>query len=86
MRNYSDLGSASDWLCWVGNLLKSIKSTTQIWVETCHQYVISVLTSQTSFRWETSGSVTKCQLFSHASLIFVIHKCQAQLPTTQSAF
>ena len=53
MHHYPDLGSASDWLCCVGNLLQSIKSTTQIWVETCHQYVISVIASWTSFRRES---------------------------------
>ena len=35
---------------------------------TCHQYGISALVSQTSFSGETSGSVTKCRLFSQASL------------------
>ena len=34
--------------------------STQIWVVTRHQYGISVLVSQTSFREETSGDVTKC--------------------------
>ena len=52
MRNYPDLGSASDWLCRVGNFLQPIKSTIQIWVAKCHQYGISVLISQTTFRWE----------------------------------
>ena len=52
IRNYPDLGSASDWLCRVGNFLQPIKSTIQIWVATCHQYGISVLISQTTFRWE----------------------------------
>ena len=32
----------------------------------CHQYGISVLVSQTSFRGETIGGVTKSQLFSQA--------------------
>ena len=47
-RNYPDLGSASDWSCRVGNLIQSIRSTTQIWVVTRRQYGIS-LVSQTSF-------------------------------------
>ena len=38
----------------------------QIWVESSHQYGISALVSQTSFRGETSGSVAKCRLFSQA--------------------
>ena len=40
---FSDLGSASGWSCHVGNLLQPIRSTTQIWVVTHHQYGISVL-------------------------------------------
>ena len=39
----------------------------QIWVVTRHQYGISALVSQTSFRAETSGDVPKYRLFSHAS-------------------
>ena len=65
--HYPDLGSASDWSCRVGNLLQPIRSTTQIWVVTRHQYGISALVSQTSFRGETSGDVTKCRLFSQAN-------------------
>ena len=44
----------------------TIRSTTQIWVVTHHQYGISALVSQTSFGGETSGSVAKFQLFSQA--------------------
>ena len=60
------LGSASDWSCRVGNLLQPISSTTQIWVVTRHQYGISALVSQPSFGGKTSGSVSKCRLFSQA--------------------
>ena len=55
-RHYSDLGSPSDWSCRVGNLIYSNRSTTQIWVVTCHQYRISAFVSQTSFGGETSCS------------------------------
>ena len=41
-----------------------MRSTTQIWVVTRHQYGISALVSQTSFGGETSGGVAKGQLFS----------------------
>ena len=41
-----------------------IRSTTQIWVVTCHQYGISALVSQTAFRDETSDGVEKCRLIS----------------------
>ena len=67
MCHYPDLGIASDWLCHMGNLIETIRSTTQIWVVTRRQYGISVLVSQTSFDGETNGSVVKCQLFSQAS-------------------
>ena len=61
------LGSACDWLSRGGNLLRPIRSTNQIWLVTRHQYGISALVPQTSFRWETSGiGFTKCRLFSQA--------------------
>ena len=64
---YPDLFRATDWSCHGGNLLQPIRSTTQIWVVTRHQYGISAFVSQTSFRWETSGGVVKCRLFSKAT-------------------
>ena len=66
-RHYPDLGSASDWLNQISHAARPIRSTTQIWEVTSHQYGISALFSQTSFGGETSGSVTKCRLFSQAS-------------------
>ena len=51
----------------MGNLIQPIRSTTQIWGETHHQYAISALVSQTSFSGETSGDVAKCRLFSQPS-------------------
>ena len=65
-RHYPDLGSASDWLNQISHAARPIRSTTQIWVVTRHQYGISVLISQTSFGGETSGSVANCQMFSKA--------------------
>ena len=67
-RRYLDLGSASDWLKQISYAARPIRSTTQIWVVTRNQYGISAFVSQTSFGRETSGSVTKCRLFSQASL------------------
>ena len=43
--HYPDMGSASDWSCSVGNLIQPIRSTTQIWIVTRHQYGISALVS-----------------------------------------
>ena len=66
-RHYPDLGGAFDWLQQIFHVAQPIRSTTQIWEVTRHQYGISVLVSQTSFRGETSGdsgSVAKCRLFS----------------------
>ena len=65
-RHYPDLGSASDWLNQISHAARPIRSTTQIWVVTRHQYGISALVSHTSFGGETSGSVAKCRLFSQA--------------------
>ena len=39
-------GSASDWSCRVENFLQPIRSTTQIWIVTRHQYGISAFVSQ----------------------------------------
>ena len=67
-------GSASDWLNQISHAAWPIRSTTQIWVVTSHQYGISALFSQTSFRGETSGSVSKCRLFSQANNIPTINR------------
>ena len=69
-RHYPDLGSASDWLNQIYHAARPIKSTTQIWEVTRHQYGITALFSQTSFGGETSGSVAKCRLFSQASISY----------------
>ena len=42
-RHYQDLGSDSDWSCRERNLLQPIRSTTQIWVVTRHQFLCSFL-------------------------------------------
>ena len=65
--HYSDLGSASDWFNQISHLAQPIRRNTQIWVVMRHQYGISALFSQMSFGGETSGSVTKCWLFSQAT-------------------
>ena len=54
-----DLGSASDWLNQISHAERQVRTTTQIWVVTHHQYGISALISQTSFGEETSGSIAK---------------------------
>ena len=46
---------------------------------THHQYGISAIVSQTSFREETSGGVAKSRLFSQATPVI---KCQLFLPTS----
>ena len=66
-RHYPDLGSASDWLKQISHAApRPIRSNTQIWVVTRHQYGISGLVSESSIRGETSGCAEKCQLFSEA--------------------
>ena len=88
-RQYPDLGSASDWLNRISQAVRPIRSTTQIWVVTRHQYGISALISQTSFRGETSGDVAKCRLFSQAtalftSIVFKFHIQRAQLKSKKT--
>ena len=73
--HYPDLGSASDWLNQISHTALPIRSTIKILVVTHHQYAISALVSQTLFGRETSGSVAKCRLFSHADLTFVKSFC-----------
>ena len=62
--HYPDLPSASDWLKQIPYAARPIRSTTQIWVVTRHQYRIFALVSQTSFRGENGGGVAECRLFS----------------------
>ena len=83
--HYSDLGSASDQSCHVGNLIQPIRNFTQILVVTHHQYGISALVSQTSFGAETSGSVAKCWLFSQANFfsLSVVTKVLAEVNSVQ---
>ena len=61
-RYYLDLGSAPDWLKQISLAVRPIK----IWVVTRHQYGISALILQTSFRGENSRGVAKCRVFSPA--------------------
>ena len=51
-----------------GTITSTNQSTSQIWVVTRHQYGISPLVSQKSFRGETNEGVAKCQPSSPASL------------------
>ena len=78
-RRYPDLGSVSEWSQGVGSLLQPIRSTTQIWVMTRHQYGISALVSQTSFRGETVGCVAKRRLFSQARIFKIIISKEGRL-------
>ena len=66
-RHYSDLGSASDWFNQISHVAQPIRSNTQIWVVTHHQYGNSALVSQMSFGGETIGSFAECWLFSQAT-------------------
>ena len=70
--HYPDLGSASDWLKQISHAARPIRSTSQMWVVTRHQYGISALVSQTSFRGETSGDVAKCKFTSQNFFKFII--------------
>ena len=78
-----DLDSASDWLRQICFAARPIKSTTQIWVVTRHQYGISEVVSQTSFRGETSGTVAKSRLISQANPVHVTVKKKKRLQTIE---
>ena len=41
--HYPDLGNASDWLNQISHAAQPFRSTTQIWVVSCHLYGISAL-------------------------------------------
>ena len=62
-----DLGDASDWLKQIYHAAQPIRSTTLIWIVTHHQYGISTIVSQTSFREETSDGLAKYRLFFQAT-------------------
>ena len=63
-RHYPVLGCVSDW---ISNAARPIRSTTQVWVVTRHQYRISVLVSQTGKPVVASRNVS--YRFSRLSLI-----------------
>ena len=68
-RHYPDFGCASDWSCRVENFLQPIRSTTQIWVVTRHQYGISAFVSQW---WRREMWVVFSGLFCCCFVSFVI--------------
>ena len=62
--HYPDVSSASDWLKQISLAARPIRSNTQIWAVTRHQFEISPFVPQTSsLRRETSFGVAKCRLF-----------------------
>ena len=55
-------------------MLQPIRSFSQMWAVTGHQYEISAVIPQTSCRGETNDrGITKCQLFSQASVLLIEH-------------
>ena len=79
--HYPYLGGAFDWSCRVGNLIKPIRSTSQIRVATCHQYGIPALVSQTSFGEEASGVASpNVVCFLRLRLCMVAENCLSKNP------
>ena len=64
--HFPALGSASDWLKQISLAAQPIRSTTQLWVVTRHQYGVYALVPQSSFFVQTSGGVAKCRAFPRA--------------------
>ena len=86
-RRYPDLGGASDLSFRAArNLLQPIRNTIWIWVVTRHQYGISALVSQTTFRGETSRGVAKFWLFSQATLLQSRYSCRLTTANTTHNF
>ena len=75
--HYPDLGSTSDWLKQISRVAEPIRRTTEIWVVKRHQYGISLLVSQTSFREETSGDSAKSRLFSQVMFVSPPKSCDS---------
>ena len=67
-----DLGPASDWLKQISIAVRSIKSTTQIWVVIRSQYEISACAPHKSFNSQGNIGVAKCRLFSYATHLTAI--------------
>ena len=61
--HYPDLDSTSDWLKQISLVAQPIKTTTQIWVVTHYQHVISALILQKSFCEQAIGGIAKYALF-----------------------
>ena len=61
--HYPDLGSALNYLKEISLVARPIGSSDKIWEVKRHQYDISVLVPQTSFRRETIGGVQKFGCF-----------------------
>ena len=66
--HFRDLGSASDWLKQISLAAQPIRITTQIWVVKRHQYGISALVPQMSFRAENNEGITNCSSVKHEVL------------------
>ena len=71
-RHYPDLGNAFVWLKQISLASRPIRTTTEIWIVMCHQYVISALVSYTSIHGQTGDVVAECWLFSQAGCGIII--------------
>ena len=70
-RHYPDLGSASDWIKQIFSRGTTNQKHYPDLVVIRHQYGISVLVPQTSFRGKTSGGVGKGRLFFQPTKFYV---------------
>ena len=82
--HYPDLGSTSDWLKRNSLAFQPVRSTTQIWVVTRHQYGISALVTQTSFCEGPSGDLAKRWLFSQAMKTLIVLKAFSKSKKSKS--
>ena len=66
--HFPALGSATDWLKQISIAAQPIRSTTQLWVVTRHEYGIYALVPQSSFLVQTSGGVANVGRFLRQNL------------------
>ena len=78
--HFPALGSATDWLKQISIAAQPIRSTTQLWVVTRHEYGIYALVPQSSFFVQTSGGVEKCRALPQAKI------CQSRFLCSYTTF
>ena len=84
-RHYPDLVITSDWLKQIFHAARPIRSTTQIWVVTGHQYGISAVVSRRHFAGKQEVASRNFRLFALGYVQYSIDSISVvQLPLLSS--